>query len=106
MAGELAFRKMSGAGNDFLLVDNRGGGVAEPDKPALAQRVCPRRVGVGADGLVLLEPSQSCDFRMRIFNPDGTEAEMCGNASRCVALYAVERGLAGPEMVFETLAGP
>ena len=102
----LGFVKMSGAGNDFVVVDNRGGAVAEDAKAALARAVCPRRLAVGADGLILLEPSGACDVRMRIFNADGSEAEMCGNGSRCLAWLAHSLGAAGPEMTIETMAGP
>jgi diaminopimelate epimerase len=102
----LAFVKMSGTGNDFVVVDNRGGAVAEDAKASLARAVCPRRLAVGADGLILLEPSGTCDVRMRIFNADGSEAEMCGNGSRCLAWLAHSLGAAGPEMSIETMAGP
>jgi diaminopimelate epimerase len=102
----LGFVKMSGTGNDFVVVDNRGGVVAEDAKAALARAVCPRRVAVGADGLILLERSDTCDVRMRIFNADGSEAEMCGNGSRCLAWLAHLLGAAGPKMTVETVAGP
>ena len=105
MARTLRFVKMSGAGNDFVMVDNREGAVAEEDKATLAREVCPRRVAVGADGLILLERSETCDVRMRIFNPDGSEAEMCGNGSRCLAHFALSLGAAGPKMTVETAAG-
>jgi diaminopimelate epimerase len=100
------FTKMHGLGNDFVVVN--GFNQALPTDPtALAHRVCDRRFGVGADGLVLILPSESAQFRMRIFNPDGSEPEMCGNAIRCVALYAYRRGLTTDRrMEVETLAGP
>jgi len=99
------FTKMHGLGNDFVIVN--GFGQSLPDDPgALARRVCDRRLGVGADGLVLLLPSAAADLRMRVFNPDGSEPEMCGNAIRCVALYARRRGLvAKTQLEVETLAG-
>jgi diaminopimelate epimerase len=106
VAGALEFVKMSGTGNDFVLVDNRGGAVPEPRKSRLARRVCRRRTGVGGDGLVLLERSETADLRMRIFNADGSEPEMCGNGSRCLAAFARSVGAAGPEMTIETKAGP
>jgi diaminopimelate epimerase len=102
---KLVFTKMSGSGNDFIMIDNRDGRLAiEPG--LLAQRLCRRGLSVGADGLILVEPSSGADFRMRIFNADGSEAEMCGNGARCVARFAEIQGIAGRRMVFETLAGP
>ncbi len=103
--GLLRFVKMSGTGNDFILVDDRPGTIPEAKKADLARAVCPRRTAVGADGLILLESSTSADVRMRIFNADGSEAEMCGNGSRCLAQFACALGAAGPEMKIETLAG-
>lgn len=88
----MEFTKAVGSGNDFIVVDNRGNPIPEPSK--LAQELCPRRLSVGADGLLLLEkPPLSGAFGMRIFNPDGSEAEMCGNGLRCLLLYLVYRGL-------------
>ena len=79
-------------GNDFVLLD--GAAAAELKNPsALAKTICNRRFGVGADGLVLLLPSAKADVTMRIFNSDGSEAEMCGNAARCIGKYVYERGL-------------
>lgn len=99
------FVKMSGTGNDFVLVDNRTGFVPEGEKAALARLVCRRRFSVGADGLLLLERSDAADVRMRVFNPDGSEAEMCGNGARCMARFAFETGAAPESMTMETLAG-
>lgn len=74
--------------------------------PELAQKMCDRHFGIGADGLVLLLPSTTADLRMRIFNPDGSEAEMCGNAIRCVARYVYQRNLVGNRLIkVETMAG-
>jgi diaminopimelate epimerase len=87
------FVKMHGAGNDFVLLEAQGD---EQDWPRLAQAMCDRHFGVGADGLILVLPSSRADVRMRIFNPDGSEAEMCGNGLRCIVKYAVEGGLARP----------
>jgi diaminopimelate epimerase len=95
---------MSGAGNDFVVIDNREGVVPEP-ATTFAARVCARRAAVGADGLLLLEPSPRRDFRMRYFNTDGSEAEMCANGARCIARFAALVGAAGNEMAFENLAG-
>lgn len=104
----IAFAKMSGTGNDFILIDNRDELFPEGIKSKLARSLCERRLGVGADGLILLErPSlRGCDIRMRIFNPDGSEAEMCGNGSRCLASFAYESGAARQKMTIQTLAGP
>ncbi len=101
----LEFTKMAGTGNDFIVVDNRDEAVG-PDSPGFARRYCPRRVGVGADGVLLIEPSELHDFRMRIINADGSEAEMCGNGARCAARFVFERGLAPASMAMETIAGP
>lgn len=82
---KLNFTKAVASGNDFIIVDNRGGQAAE--WPSLAKKLCQRKISIGADGLLILEDSKKADVRMRIFNPDGSEAEMCGNGSRCVAYY-------------------
>ena len=99
----ISFVKMVGSGNDFVLIDRRRKGkISRAEGAKLARKLCDRRWAVGADGLVILEPSHKADFRMRIFNPDGSEAEMCGNASRCASLYvAGSRG----KVTFETIAG-
>ncbi|MDD5559472.1 diaminopimelate epimerase [Candidatus Methylomirabilis sp.] len=101
---KLIFMKMSGSGNDFIMIDNRDGRL-DIEPRTLAERICRRRISVGADGLILVEPSSVADFRMRILNADGSEAEMCGNGARCVARFAEVLGIAGPHMAFETLAG-
>jgi len=102
------FTKMEGAGNDFLAVDGRSQPLAAADYGRFAARYCRRRRGVGADGLlVLLEAREpGYDFAMRFFNPDGSEAEMCGNGARCIALFAHRLGAAGRRMRFQTVAGP
>jgi diaminopimelate epimerase len=100
----LSFTKMHGTGNDFVLLDARA--LPEHDWPALARAMCDRHFGVGADGMILILHGERAPFRMRIFNPDGSEAEMCGNGIRCFARYLVEHGLAGAGTVqVETLAG-
>jgi diaminopimelate epimerase len=101
---KLSFYKMSGSGNDFVMIDNRNGGL-DVEPRTLAKRICRRGMSVGADGVILIEPSAKADFRMRIFNADGSEPEMCGNGGRCVARFAEMLGIAGPRMTFETLAG-
>jgi len=99
----IRFTKVHGLGNDFILVDGRRDRV--PDDPARAAVAwCDRHFGIGADGLVVLSPSEKADVVMRIFQPDGSEAEMCGNAVRCVANYLRGQGAAGTVTV-ETLSG-
>jgi diaminopimelate epimerase len=101
------FFKMSGCGNDFILIDNRDGSVDSQvsDIPDFAQKVCQRRHSVGADGLILIEKSKIADFGWRFYNADGSLAEMCGNGGRCAARFAYIKGIAKDRMAFETLAG-
>ena len=100
----LHFTKMNGAGNDFILIDNRMGHV-HLDRPQIA-RLCDRHRGIGADGILLLEKaSNHADFRMRYFNADGGEAEMCGNGARCFARFANKVAGAEAKISFETPAG-
>jgi diaminopimelate epimerase len=103
----LPFAKMSGAGNDFIIIDNREGQVAASDLPAWVRKVCARRMAIGADGLLLIEkaPGPDTDFTWRFFNADGSVAEMCGNAARCVSRYAFLKGIAAERLRFNTLAG-
>ena len=109
MAGKkskmIEFYKMSGSGNDFIIIDNRDLSLNVGDLPSFVRKVCERKVSVGADGLLLIEPSKSADFKWRFFNSDGSIAEMCGNAARCVARFSCLKGIAGKKMSFETLAG-
>lgn len=99
------FTKVHGLGNDFVLIEAFSG-LPTADLPRLARATCDRHFGIGADGLLLLHPSQVADFRMQIINSDGSEAEMCGNAIRCAAKYAYEHGLCRwSELSVETLAG-
>ncbi len=99
------FTKYNGLGNDFVFLDGAAA-LSVKNPSVLAQNICDRRLGVGADGLVLLLPSARADVRMRIINADGSEAEMCGNASRCVPLHLVRHGkIAKTEISLETLAG-
>jgi diaminopimelate epimerase len=103
----IPFVKMSGVGNDFIVVDNRGGILNDVEIHEFARRVCARRVSLGGDELMVIElPTDGGDFSMRTVNPDGTEVKMCGNASRCVARYAYMRGLSGARMTIDTLGGP
>jgi diaminopimelate epimerase len=100
----LRFTKMNGAGNDFILIDNRAGDI-RLDRSQIA-RLCDRHRGIGADGILLLEKaSNNADFRMRYFNADGGEAEMCGNGARCFARFANEIAGAQKKISFETPAG-
>ena len=101
----LRFCKMSGAGNDFLVIDHRIPQIAPERMAEFARLVCRRRFSVGADGIFFIEPSATTDFRWRFFNADGSEAEMCGNGARCVARFAWMHGIAPERMRFETLAG-
>ncbi len=97
--------KMSGSGNDFILIDHREPLVGEDQMRELAQKACQRRISVGADGLIFIERSDKADFKWRFFNADGSEAEMCGNGGRCAARFAWLKGIAGSPLTFETLAG-
>ncbi|MDR3319867.1 MAG: diaminopimelate epimerase [Desulfovibrio sp.] len=104
MRKRLRFAKMQGTGNDYVYVNCFEDRVDEPE--ALAPRISDRHFGVGSDGLVLILPSRTADVRMRMFNADGTEAQMCGNAIRCVGKYVRERGLAANDIIcVETVAG-
>ena len=101
----IEFFKMSGSGNDFILIDNRQGTLAVGNVVEFVKRVCTRKVSVGADGLFLIERSDRVDFRWRFYNADGSEAAMCGNGARCAARFAFLLGIAGERMSFETGAG-
>ena len=99
----MEFTKLQATGNDFILIDARR---LEQDWAELARVTCNRHYGVGADGLLLVLKSEMADFRMRMFNPDGSEAESCGNGLRCFARYVIEHGLADKhELTIETIAG-
>ena len=102
---KIPFMKMSGSGNDFILIDHRESIFAEDQLKEFARKVCQRRVSVGADGLILIERSEKADFKWRFFNADGSEAEMCGNGGRCAARFAWLKGIAGLSLIFETIAG-
>lgn len=101
----IEFYKMSGSGNDFIIMDDRENTLPVEDLKAFAKSVCERKVSVGADGLIIIKKSSRADFRWLFFNADGSEAEMCGNGGRCAARYAFIRGIAGSTMSFETKAG-
>ena len=103
--GSVDFVKMHGTGNDFILLDAR---TLQQDWPALAVKMCDRHFGIGGDGILLVAPSAKADFLMRMFNPDGSESEMCGNGVRCFAKYVMDSGLLPAkrsQMTVDTLAG-
>ena len=102
---KIEFYKMSGSGNDFIIIDNRDSIVDENDLSNFIAKVCRRKMAVGADGVILVENSDHADFKWRFFNSDGSVAEMCGNGARCVARFAYLNEIAGSNMSFETLAG-
>src|SRR5574340_770449 len=102
----IRFTKMHGLGNDYLVIDAMQQAPPEAKLPALAKVLSDRHFGVGADGIILVLPSRAADFKMRIFNSDGSEAEMCGNGMRLFAKYVYEHGLTREkELQVETLAG-
>jgi diaminopimelate epimerase len=98
------FWKMHGAGNNFILLDDRSLRFPCTDS-ALIRRLCDRHTGIGSEGLLLLQPSRSGNYRMRFFNPDGAEAGMCGNGARCIARLAHDLGAAPAAMHIETASG-
>lgn len=100
----MQFTKMEGLGNDFILVDGKL--LEGKNLPEISRILCDRHFGIGADGLILILPSKSADIRMRIFNADGSEAEMCGNGIRCFAKHVYEKKIIHKdEFTVETLAG-
>ncbi|HEX7705302.1 MAG TPA: diaminopimelate epimerase [Thermoanaerobaculia bacterium] len=99
----LSFSKMSGGGNDFVVIDNRTPHVVDPAQ--LARKVCTRALSVGADGLILVEASARATFRMRYYNSDGSLGAFCGNGTRCAARFAFLNVIAGRKMTIETDAG-
>jgi len=101
----IEFYKTSGSGNDFIIIDNRNRVVDEKNLTTFIEKICRRKMSVGADGFILIEESDSVDFRWRFFNADGNQAEMCGNGARCAARFAYLNRIAGSNMSFETEAG-
>src|SRR5947209_10986740 len=99
----LAFTKMAGGGNDFVVIDNRAGRVSDPVE--LARRVSTPHLSVGADGLILIETSARATFRMRYWNSDGSAGEFCANGTRCAARFAFVNVIAPKRMTIETGAG-
>lgn len=100
----LKFTKMQGAGNDYIYVNGAENIIENPSQ--LAIKLSNRHFGIGSDGLVIILPSETCDFRMQMFNSDGSESEMCGNATRCIGKYVYDNGLTDKrEITLETKAG-
>jgi len=101
---DFSFYKYHGSGNDFILFDNRSGEI-KPENTWI-QRLCHRRFGIGADGVILLEPAPGFDFGMRYYNADGNESTMCGNGGRCIAAFADFLSLPGKQYRFVAVDGP
>lgn len=101
----LKYTKINGNGNNFLVMDNRELKLDDESKSKLTIRDCNVKTSMGADGLMFVETSEIADFRMRIYNVDGSEAEMCGNGARCIARFAYDNQIAGEQMAFQTQAG-
>lgn len=102
---ELQFTKMEGLGNDYIYLDAVRGSIPS-DIPSLSIRMSDRHTGVGADGIIVIHPSDKADFRMAMYNADGSEGKMCGNGSRCIAKYVYDNGLTDKRRItLETLAG-
>lgn len=100
---EFVFTKMCANGNDFVVIDNRN--LMIDLTPEQVKNICQRKLGIGADGMLIIEKSKIADFKMRVINSDGTEAEMCGNGARCAAKFAFDKKISNNLMRFETLAG-
>jgi diaminopimelate epimerase len=104
---KIPFMKLSGAGNDFVIINNLSQVVDSTDSEFMnfVTKVCQRRMSVGADGVLLVEPNEDVDFRMRYFNADGGEVETCGNGARCISKFAYLNGIVSKQMRFLTNAG-
>lgn len=102
----MKFTKMHGAGNDFVIINNMVEGIPTESLPGVARCLCARRLSIGADGLMVVDqPTEGGDFKMRFYNADGSIGEMCGNGARCIARYGYENGLSGAVQKIETTAG-
>ena len=99
------FQKLSGAGNDFIIINNIVERIPAEKFSYIAKTLCRRRLSIGADGVMFIGRSDECDARMAFFNADGSEGEMCGNGARCVCRYVYEHRLAGKEQRIETVSG-
>jgi diaminopimelate epimerase len=102
----IPFWKMSGSGNDFIMIDHRKPIIPPEEMKEFVSQVCRRGLSVGADGVILIEPSDQADYKWHYYNADGGEVEMCGNGSRCVARFAYLQKIAPAKHTIETLAGP
>jgi diaminopimelate epimerase len=100
----IVFNKYQGAGNDFVIIDNRKGRF-NPSDSALIRKLCDRRFGIGADGLILISESTEYNFQMQYFNSDGLEGSMCGNGGRCSADFAIRNGITCNNMIFKAIDG-
>lgn len=102
----MEFWKMNGAGNDFIVVDDRQDAIPDEKWPEIIRTVCERHMSIGADGfMVVKKPTYGGDYKMLFFNSDGSMGEMCGNGARCICRYGYENGLAGDVQKVETTAG-
>jgi len=101
----IEFYKMNGSGNDFIIIDNMKKKISSDEFRKYIPAICRRKLSVGADGVIIIEPSAIADFKWRFFNSDGSEAEMCGNGSRCAAKFAYMKNICKNKLKFETLAG-
>ncbi len=104
MGKAVKFTKYSGAGNDFIMINNYTKQYKK-DWRGLARALCPRALSAGADGLIVIQPSPDADFEMLYFNADGSAADMCGNGGRCVSMFAYREGIAEKDMSFVTASG-
>ncbi len=104
---KIPFMKLSGAGNDFVIINNLNHTIDSTDSEFMTfvTKICQRRMSVGADGILLLEPTEDADFRMRYYNADGGEVETCGNGARCISKFAYLNGIVPEKMQFLTNAG-
>jgi diaminopimelate epimerase len=102
---QIAFNKFQGTGNDFIIIDNREG-LFNPADTTLINKLCDRRFGIGADGLILISLHKTYDFEMKYFNSDGKEGTMCGNGGRCTAAFALQKKIAGTKQKFQAIDGP
>lgn len=100
---EIHFTKLEGAQNDFIVIDNRERWFPREFMKPFTRLVCHRRKGIGADGVIFIEPNDNTDFTMLFFNPDGSDGSMCGNGGRCAALFATSKGIGKTSMTFDVL---